>query len=118
MRLSDYEGEDALELLADLLDPVAEIFGDPEVVKPIRAGKTLAGVQAAIKGHKQAVITMLALIDGEDPRAYRITFFSLPRKLLDILNDPEVQNLFQWQGQTTEEASSGSATVNTEGQDE
>lgn len=114
MRLSEFEGEEALDLLADLLDPFAEIMTDKEVSEKYRGNNRTGAVKAAIKGHKRAVIEILARLDKKDPDEYRVTVFTLPMKLLEIFNDPDLVNLFQSQGQTSEEASSGSATENTE----
>jgi len=114
MKLSDYKGEEALDILADLIDPVVEISSDKEIATHLRAREITQAVKAAIKNHKKAIIEILAVLDGEDPATYEPGVFALPTKLLEILNDPEFINLFQPQGQTTDETSSGSATVNTE----
>ena len=38
MKLTEYQNEDAIDLLADLIDPVINIFGDKEVADYYRAG--------------------------------------------------------------------------------
>jgi hypothetical protein len=113
MKLSDIKGEKALDVLADLLEPAAEIMGDKEVEAAYNSGQVLKAVKVAIKNHKKAVLNVLAITEGEDPETYQPNVFSLPAKLLEILNDPEIMGLFSWQGQT-EKTSSGSATENTE----
>lgn len=116
MKLSDIKGEEALDVLADLLEPAAEILSDKEV-KTAFNKSPLVGAKVAIKNHKKAVLTVLAVCDGADPATYKPNVFSLPAKLLEILNDPEIIGLFNWQGQT-DKTSSGSATENTEAADE
>lgn len=113
-RISELRGEQALDILADLIEPAMEIMTDPEVVALSRAGEQSKAISAAIKNHKQAVITVLALLSDEDPATYDPPLLSLPIKLLEILNDPDVQTVFSGQGQNTEENVSGSATVNIE----
>lgn len=115
MNLNIY-GEEALDLFADLLEPATAIIGDKEVAEAARAKNLPRAVKLAIKGHKQEVIEILAALNGEAPEEYAkgMTVLTLPVELLKLLNDPMVQNLFQSQGQRTEEGSSGSATVNTE----
>ena len=39
MKLSEIKGERALEVLADLIEPVAEILGDKEIVAVLQSGK-------------------------------------------------------------------------------
>lgn len=95
MKLSEIKGERALDVLADLIDPVAEILGDREISEALQAGKAPAkAIKLALKNHKRAVLDMMAAIDGEDPETYQPSLFVLPKRLLDLLNDPEVQQLF------------------------
>ena len=107
--------EEQLELFADLLEPAAEIITDKEVSGAIKAGeKPIKAVKLAIKNHKAAVIEMLARIDGVAPDKYHVNVLTLPVKLVNLFNKPEVQELFTLQGQTDGAAASGSATENIE----
>ena len=113
MKLSEYKGEDALDLLADLLEPVAAIMADKEIAALVKSGtQKVKLVSAIIKSHKKEVVEILAILDGENPKTYmeKITLFTLPTRLLELLNDPELINLFTSQGQNSDKASSGSAT--------
>lgn len=103
MKLSEIKGERALDVLADLIDPVAEIFGDKEIMTALQSGKAPAkAIKLALKNHKRAVLDMMATIDGEDPETYQPSLFVLPKRLLDLLNDPEVQQLFSSQETTSD----------------
>lgn len=114
-RLSDYKGDDALELLADILEPASEIISDEEI-KKLWAGKEpmLKIVKVALKNHKAAVTEILARLDGEDPEAYEVGVLTLPAKMLQILNDKELLSVFQLQAQNLAEDISGSAMENSE----
>lgn len=112
MKLKDIQGDKALDTLADLLDPIAHIMADDEMISIFKSGQKLKAVQHAIKEHKQEVTTILALLDGEDPATYKVSLITLPIKLMELLNDEDLQGLFQLQGLT--ETSSGSAMENTE----
>lgn len=117
MKLSDYRGEKALDILADLIEPAAAIMADKEITNAVRASlPKIKIVKMAIKNHKSEVIEILAILDGEDPKEYadKVTLFTLPAKLLEIFNDPELMSLFTLQGQRTDETTSGSATESTE----
>lgn len=103
MKLSEIKGERALDVLADLIDPVSEIFGDKEIMTELQSGKAPAkAIKLALKNHKRAVLDMMAAIDGEDPETYQPSLFVLPKRLLDLLNDPEVQQLFSSQETTSD----------------
>lgn len=115
MKYKDFEGEKALDVLADLIEPAAEIMSDKNVAEQARAGKRMAAIRAAIKDHKKSVITMLAVLNDEDPATYKPKLLTLPMMLLEILNDPDIADLFTSQGQEMEENASGSAMGNTGG---
>ena len=113
MKLSEYQGEAALDLLADLIEPAGEIMSDKEIGEVFKKNRFKA-IGLAIKNHKKAVIQIMATMDGVPVDEYKCNVFSLPVKILEILNDPEMIQLFQYQGQTGDANSSGSASVNTE----
>ena len=113
MKLSEYQGEAALDLLADLIEPAGEIMSDKEIGEVFKKNRFKA-IGLAIKNHKKAVIQIMATMDGVPVDEYKCNVFSLPVKILEILNDPEMIQLFQYQGQTGDANSSGSASENTE----
>ena len=119
MRLSDYKGEAALDKLAEIIEPFAFILADPEL-QELAKSKNVAPIKYAkpmLKNHKAEVIEILAALDNEPVETYKekITLLTLPAKLLEFLNDPEVLNLFQSQGQNevTPLPTFGSVTENT-----
>ena len=113
MKLSEVKGEAAMDMLADLIEPAGEIFGDKGVADAYRNGNKLGAVKVAIKNHKKAVIEILAVLDGVPVEEYCPNLFSLPVKLLEILNDKDLLQLFTLQGQTGDATSSVSASENT-----
>ena len=114
--MAERTNEEALDLFADLLEPAAEILSDPELSKTLQSsGKAVKAVQLAIKNHKEAVIQILARIDGVNPADYKVNALTLPIKLINLLNRPEVKELFTSQGQNGGNVSSGSATESIKG---
>jgi len=112
--LSEFRGEEALDLLADLIEPVSEIMTDKALIELFRDRNMKEAAKVALKGHKKAVLEIMALLEGEDPATYAPSLFALPRKLLEIFNDPELVDLFTSQGQKEDQTNSGSATANIE----
>lgn len=115
MRLADLKGENALAVLGEIIDPAVRIMQDPAIATAARAGNILEIVKLMCKTHKTEVITIMAVLDGQDPATYEIGLLTLPAKLVELLNDPEIQKLFLSQGQTEGPISSGSASETTEG---
>ena len=113
MKLSEYQGEEALDLLADLIEPAGEIMSDKEIGEVFKENRFKA-IGLAIKNHKKAVIQIMATMDGVPVNEYKCNVFSLPVKILELLNDPEMIRLFRYQGQTGDAISSGSVSENIE----
>ena len=113
MKLSEYQGEAALDILSDLIEPAGEIMTDKEIGDVFKKNRFRA-IGLAIKNHKKAVMQIMATMDGVPVEEYKCNVFSLPVKILEILNDPDLVQLFTYQGQTGDANSSGSASENTE----
>lgn len=110
-KLSEIRGEDALDILADILEPVSEIFSDPDFEKHVRAKEKRQAVAVILKNHKKAILTLLAILEGVDPDEYNPSIVELPMLILQLLNDPDLVAVFYSAGQ---DGSSGSATENIE----
>jgi hypothetical protein len=102
MKLSEIKGDRALDVLADIMEPLARILTDEEITKTANGEPKLLFAKKILKGHKKEVIEILAILDGEKPETYEVNLLTLPVKLVEILNDPEIGNLFTLQGQKTE----------------
>lgn len=114
-KLSEYQNEEAIDLLADILDPVAMVLADKEVSKIMKSGAPkLKVVQYLLKHHQKEVIEVLARLEGQDVSEYKCNVLTLPRVLLEIMNDEELNAFFQSQVQSLDENASTSVTANTE----
>jgi len=99
-KLSEYRDEEALDMMADLLEPCVSIFSDEEFANQYRAGKTLQAVKSAIKNHKREVMQALAIMEGVPLEEYHCDILTLPMRLLEIINDEKLQQVFTSQVQT------------------
>ena len=113
MKLSEYQGEAALDLLADLIEPAGEIMSDKEIGEVFKKNRFRA-IGLAIRNHKKSVMQIMATMDGVPVEEYKCNVFTLPVKILELLNDPDLVQLFTYQGQTGDAKSSGSASENIE----
>ena len=118
MKISDIKGEAALDAFADMIDPAMEIMTDPAISAAYKNPETTRAqlVGMIVKGHMKAVITIMAILDGKDPETYadEINIFTVPAKLMEIINDPEMKSLFPLQARQKTSESFGPATVNTQ----
>lgn len=115
MKITEFKNEKALDVLADLIDPLSVILTDDEIKRIYKEESSrLTLVKALLKTHKSEIIQILAILDDTPVEDYEINVFSLPVKLMELLNDPTITELFTLQGQKKAETSSGSAMENTE----
>lgn len=120
MKLSDYKGEEALDVLADIIEPLAMILSDKEIQELAKQKNVPAikFIKPAIKNHKKELIEVLARLENESAEEYaeKVNLLTLPMQILDLVNDPEVQSLFRSQekSQVTSLASSSPAMESTE----
>lgn len=118
MRLSEFKGEDAIDVLADIIEPITKILQDDAVIKLWKQdNKTVSdAVKTILKGHKHEVVEILAAMERKTYDEYlpEVTVLSLPIKLLEILNDKEFMDFFTSQVKTISAVSFGDATENTD----
>lgn len=113
MKLSEIRGEAAIESLGDILTPATEIMADPKVSSAVESGKPKLVIATTIlKNHAKSILTILALLNQEDPETYNPSLLALPKMVMDLLEDEELMDLFHLQGQLKEDASSVSASEN------
>lgn len=110
MRLADIKGDKAFDVLADLLDPIGVMAVDNEI-KEAAEVNYLKAVQVALRKHPKELKDILAILSLENPETFEVSLATLPRLVIELVNDPDVRVLFQSQSQ--DNTSSGSAMENT-----
>lgn len=127
MKLSEIRGERALEVIADLIEPIGKMAetesaknlfkkeAAPEGEDPKKYAKRrlLKGIPSLIKENKSEIIAILAAVNNKTPEEYVKAFglATLVKDALDLVGDSEFIELF-FSAQT--ETTSGSAQENTE----
>lgn len=106
MKLSEIKGDRALDVVADLIEPLAKISEDTALRQLLSSADVnkVKIVTSLIKNHKPEIIEILSIIEGEDVETFKdkMTLITLPKAILDIVNDKEVMNLFTSQVQSEE----------------
>lgn len=118
MRLSDFKGEEAIDVLADIIEPITKILTDSEIqeLSKQKDVPVLKYVKPILKNNKQEVIEILARLDNKSVEEYTagMSLLTLPAQVMDLISDPELQKLFLSQEQSESNASSTPATETTE----
>lgn len=102
MKLTDIQNEQALDVLADIIEPTAEILADEEVQRIYKSEPKLKLATYIIRNYKKNIIEIMARLDGADPAEYKFNLLTLPKKLLELLNDPDLADLFTLQAMNDE----------------
>ena len=108
-KLSDYQGDEAIELWANLLDPLSEIFTDEKIRKIVQSGKpTISIAKEILKLHKKEAVEILTTIDPEPIDGLNIVL-RLVNLLAEIGQSEEIKSFFGYAEQAkTDTESSGS----------
>ena len=114
MRLSDFKDEKAIEVVADLIDPISVIAKE---IQATNAGSkedlTVAQlVGIAIKKCKRETIRMFAILNDIPENEYHCTGATILGDMMSMFSDPQLMQLFGLQSKTP--TSSGSASESTE----
>ncbi len=105
MRLSDVKGERTLDVIADLVEPIARIAEDEEAMaffkpKKPKKGQTNAeafaqrmrqAIPVLIRAHKEDLVEILATIKGVTPKEYvsDMTLANVVGDVFELLTDEE-----------------------------
>lgn len=117
MRFIDAQNEEALDILADIIEPVSVVFNDAEIVKAFRGGQNLKAVKIILKSYKTQVVEILARLEGVEPKDYKANIIKMTKSLLELVNNPDVLDFFSSFQQNEQVVSSGNVTEITQGKD-
>lgn len=131
MKLSDIQGDRVFDMIADIIDPIANIAEDKKASAMFRREKLPEGMTAKrfmmqrarkalpvlLKDHKGDIIAILAAIEGVSADAYKdaLNLVKLSQDTVELLTDDAFIELFL---SAQSENSSGSAQENTGEADE
>lgn len=98
MKLSDIKGDRVLDVIADIIDPIANIVQDKDVAAMFKrevvpegmdardffAKRMCKGLPILLKDHKADIIAIMAAIEGVTPEQYAVSL-DFPKLLTDVM---------------------------------
>ena len=96
MRLSDVKGERALDVIADLIEPVVSLATSDEFKDAFKSGdgtdnadRLRRAAPILIKAHKTEIIAILSTIEGVSPEEYEegMTVASVVTDIAELMTD-------------------------------
>lgn len=114
-KLSDYEGNEAIELWADLLKPMTKIFGDPDVANVMKSHKPPVIIaQTILESHTAEATEIMLRIDPTPINGLNL-ITRLVSLVMEFVNTEELRGFFpSVEPDVMESESGGSAMANTE----
>lgn len=103
MKLSDIKGDRVLDVIADIIDPIANMAQDKDVAAMFKreavpegmdardffAKRMCKGLPVLFKGHKADIIAIMAAIEGVTPEQYTasLDFPKLFTNVMELVTD-------------------------------
>lgn len=103
MKLSNIKGDRVLDVIADIIDPIANMVQDKDVAAMFKreavpegmgareffAERMCKGLPVLLKGHKADIIAIMAAIDGVTPEQYAesLDFAKLFTDVMELVTD-------------------------------
>lgn len=98
MKLSDIKGDRVLDVIADIIDPIANMVQDKDVsamferkavpegmdARDFFAKRMRKGMPVLLKGHKADIIAIMAAIEGVTPEQYAASL-NLAKLFTDVM---------------------------------
>lgn len=98
MKLSDIKGDRVLDVIADIIDPIANMVQDKDVAamferkavpegmkaRDFFAERMRKGMPVLLKGHKADIIAIMAAIEGVTPEQYAESL-DFPKLFTDVM---------------------------------
>lgn len=130
MKLSDIKGDRVFDVIADIIDPIANMAQDKDVAimferkavpegmdaRAFFAERMRKGLPVLLKGHKADIIAILAAIEGVTPEEYTDTldFAKLFTDAMELVTDDVLLD-FLLSSETEKDADApGSASASSE----
>lgn len=121
-KLSEIRDDEAMDVLAEIIEPISNLIMDEEFKDVIRGNKDkkikpdrMKAVKIAITKHREDTVKIMAVLEGVPVEEFHYNLLTLPQMVLTVFNDKELIDFFSPQAESDSKKPSGSAMVNTEG---
>lgn len=127
LKLSEIKGEKSIDILADLVDPVANIAGDPDAallfgkrdlpegmsVKEYIISRLRKSIPKLLKGHKKDLVKILAALSDmtEEEYSEQLTLDGLIVDLSSLMTDQLFNAFFTTQPSIDQSSGDASETI-------
>jgi hypothetical protein len=100
-KLSEFKDDEAMDVLAEILEPASNLIGNPNFKTAIRGDKEkgikknrLQAVKIAIKENREDIVKIMAILNEKPVEEFHYNLLTLPKMMLEIFNDKELIDFF------------------------
>ena len=120
-KLSEFKDDEAMDVLVEILEPSSNLIKNNKFKLTIRGDKEknikpnkMQAIKIAITENRKDVVKIMATLNETPVEDFHYNLLTLPKMMVELFNDKELIDFFQYRGETDLEIPSGSATENTE----
>ncbi len=95
MKLTEFKGEKAIEVIGELLEPISTIAEDEKFKEVRKVGNRAEIVQFIFKKHAKEIHHILAIMNDVDVKDYNPTLVEMFNEVNEAMNDEELLKLFK-----------------------
>lgn len=130
MKLSDIKGDRVLDVIADIIDPIANMVQDKDVAamferkavpegmdaRDFFAKRMRKGMPVLLKGHKADIIAVMAAIEGVTPEQYAasLNLAKLFTDVMELVTDDAFLDFLSSSETKKDAGASGAASASSE----
>lgn len=121
-RISEFKDDEAMDVLAEILEPAVNIAKNKKFVNAFRGTKDekpnrIEAVKILLNENREDIVKIMAILNETPVEDFHYNLLTLPSMILQVMNDKEMLSFFSTQGETDSATSSGSVMENTEVED-
>lgn len=120
-KISEFKDDEAMDVLVEILEPSANLISNERFKQAIRGDKEkkikpnkLEAVKIAITENRKDVVKIMAVLNETPVEEFHYTLLTLPTMVLQLFNDKDLIDFFQYRGEMDLATHSGSAMETTE----
>ena len=111
MKFNEMDFDTQCDALCMMIDPAQELMADKELLSQIKGKNLWKAAARILTEHREAVRHILAAVNGIDPADVRLNPLALPGKIVEILSNPDLIQLFTLQLPMVGQMYSGNASA-------
>lgn len=120
-KLSEFKDDEAMDVLAEILDPMVNMMKNKDFVLAIRGDKKkgirpnrVEAIKIAITKNRSDVVNIMAVLNETPVEEFHYNLLTLPQMMVEMFNDKELMDFFEYRSEKDSETPFGSVTENTE----